>query len=338
MTTEERRSVSSVAARPEADASVRAEALLSDEAPRWAEVSFEVYCPRCDYNLRGLTIARCPECGLPVDWRRLLESRIRGGDFLFEHAWRRGPFRAWMRTTAAALLPRRFWKRVTLYDPIHVGPLLTQLALTTTLALAGLHLLAWLIVWIAVTFFGARAWRSPRFTRLHPHDPILEQLSLLAEWPRSLDPRYLCLPATILLGFMGAAAVLFTLHQTLERCRVRKLHILRVVVYCAPPVLGAMIVLLLAIAVAVPRSLYVDWQPMLPEALGWNQLAAWQYAVLVAACGGLPAIATACLAIALRDYLHLPRAWIVSALTVLAASLLAYTVPVVTAMFVSGKW
>lgn len=316
----------------------QAESLLRDGSPHWADIPFEIYCPRCSYNLRGLTTARCPECGLGVDWQRLLEQRIAGGDFLFEHAWRRGAVRSWCRTVAATLSPTRFWQRVTLYDPIHVAPLMVQLASTIAAALIVLHGLAYVIVWVAIFVFGAGAWRGNSLTRTQPMNPILEQIWLLAHWPGSLDRRYLYLPATIVLGFAGVAAVLYSLHQTLGRCRVKRVHILRVVTYVAPPVLVWVVVFQMALVIAIPRSLYIDWQPMLPEAHGWDQLAAWQFALLISALTGLIAVPTIYLAIALREYLDLPRSWIVSLTTTMVSVLFAYSTLVFAGMFISDKW
>ncbi len=31
----------------------------------------DVLCPECNYNLRGLTVPRCPECGLRFDWSEI---------------------------------------------------------------------------------------------------------------------------------------------------------------------------------------------------------------------------------------------------------------------------
>lgn len=36
----------------------------------------DFYCPECDYNLRGLTSDRCPECGQSIDFLKLSESQI----------------------------------------------------------------------------------------------------------------------------------------------------------------------------------------------------------------------------------------------------------------------
>lgn len=34
----------------------------------------DVPCPHCEYNLRGLTVPRCPECGEPFYWESLLSQ------------------------------------------------------------------------------------------------------------------------------------------------------------------------------------------------------------------------------------------------------------------------
>ena len=39
---------------------------------RFPEDEFPLYCPKCDYLLRGLAEDRCPECGKSFDRGRLL--------------------------------------------------------------------------------------------------------------------------------------------------------------------------------------------------------------------------------------------------------------------------
>lgn len=39
---------------------------------QFSEDEFPVYCPKCDYLLRGLPAARCPECGADFDRGKLL--------------------------------------------------------------------------------------------------------------------------------------------------------------------------------------------------------------------------------------------------------------------------
>lgn len=38
----------------------------------FSEEEFPVYCPKCEYLLRGLPDGRCPECGEPFERERLL--------------------------------------------------------------------------------------------------------------------------------------------------------------------------------------------------------------------------------------------------------------------------
>ena len=60
---------------------------------RPAAIDSGLHCPRCDYNLTGLSRSRCPECGTTFDWdevRRAAEHRPR---IAFERArrWRKIP-------------------------------------------------------------------------------------------------------------------------------------------------------------------------------------------------------------------------------------------------------
>lgn len=84
----------------------------------WTTVQDETVCPRCEYNLYGLTEPRCPECGLRFTW-----SELRGVDFnpqspLFENP--RRP-RSWtfFATVARSMIPWRFWRNLRLTHPIN---------------------------------------------------------------------------------------------------------------------------------------------------------------------------------------------------------------------------
>ncbi len=46
-----------------------------DLLPIPSRIDFEVPCPRCEYNLRGLTVPRCPECGLTFEWNEVPEFK-----------------------------------------------------------------------------------------------------------------------------------------------------------------------------------------------------------------------------------------------------------------------
>lgn len=42
------------------------------DAARFPEAEFPIYCPKCEYLLRGLPDGRCPECGEPFERGHLL--------------------------------------------------------------------------------------------------------------------------------------------------------------------------------------------------------------------------------------------------------------------------
>ncbi len=42
-----------------------------DTSPVASRIDFDVPCPKCEYNLRGLTVPRCPECGEEFDWEEI---------------------------------------------------------------------------------------------------------------------------------------------------------------------------------------------------------------------------------------------------------------------------
>ena len=110
----------------------------------------DVSCPSCQYNLRGLHLPRCPECGLIFRWQALLRVICpRCGERLFTNdgaecpACRLGlnwlalldeaaavdrrlyeytdqPVRGALRTWVMALRPYRFWRCVPLeLPPVH---------------------------------------------------------------------------------------------------------------------------------------------------------------------------------------------------------------------------
>jgi hypothetical protein len=68
----------------------------------------DVHCPLCNYNLRGLAEARCPECGGQFTWDELRDPTKRLHPYLFEHHPDRNIW-SFFRTLRGGLLPRRFW-------------------------------------------------------------------------------------------------------------------------------------------------------------------------------------------------------------------------------------
>jgi len=60
-------------------------------------------CPRCEYNLTGLTQPRCPECGVEFDWDEVRATADRGPPIAFEQARSRRKVAAFIKTWATAL-------------------------------------------------------------------------------------------------------------------------------------------------------------------------------------------------------------------------------------------
>src|SRR5436309_12057996 len=107
-------------------------------APDWVTFAREILCPLCGYNLRGLNTPRCPECGHQFAWAELLVEHEHRHPYLFEHHPRK-KFRAFFRTLAASVVPRRFWRTL---QPIHTlyprRLLMYWLIITTFVALAAM--------------------------------------------------------------------------------------------------------------------------------------------------------------------------------------------------------
>lgn len=79
--------------------------------PDWANVTEDIACPLCAYDLRGLAEPCCPECGYTFDWPDLIDPTRRLHPYLFEHHPERN-FRSFWRTTGGAMRPGRFWRSV----------------------------------------------------------------------------------------------------------------------------------------------------------------------------------------------------------------------------------
>lgn len=77
--------------------------------PDWTTQAEEIHCPLCEYNLRGLTAPRCPECGYAFDWPDLLDPSRRKHPYLFEHHPERNVW-SFFATLLGGLRPFKFWR------------------------------------------------------------------------------------------------------------------------------------------------------------------------------------------------------------------------------------
>jgi hypothetical protein len=98
-----------------------------------AEVGDEpLPCPLCNYDLRGLTEPRCPECGYRFAWEDLTDPAKRRHPYLFEHHPRRNLW-SFARTMIGGLRPHRFWSSLKPSQPSRPGRLLLYWFLATLL-------------------------------------------------------------------------------------------------------------------------------------------------------------------------------------------------------------
>jgi hypothetical protein len=92
----------------------------------------ELHCPLCEYNLRGLTEPRCPECGYVFTWAELLDSNRLKHSYLFEHHPKHNVW-SFVRTLTGGLRPRRFWRTLNPAMPSRPGRLALYAVLVTFL-------------------------------------------------------------------------------------------------------------------------------------------------------------------------------------------------------------
>jgi rubredoxin len=90
---------------------------LAAAAPDWEAIPHDVLCPLCDYNLRGLSDPRCPECGARFDWAEVTDPEKRLHPYLFEHHPERN-VRSFVQTLLGTLRPRRFWSGLSPTQPL----------------------------------------------------------------------------------------------------------------------------------------------------------------------------------------------------------------------------
>src|SRR5690348_9108847 len=109
-----------------------------NDAPQWDQITEVILCPLCDYNLRGISEPRCPECGYRFAWPELMEVARQSHPTLFDHNPRR-KLRNFLATLRGGFSPVTFWTsihpklacsrwRLLLYLVLYMLPWLSLLA------------------------------------------------------------------------------------------------------------------------------------------------------------------------------------------------------------------
>jgi hypothetical protein len=223
-----RRSRQRMAQCPTAEAQRNAAPFLTAQGrPDWTGVEYDVACPHCGYNLRGLADARCPECGITFDWRAILSTSAGRIPWLFEHAWAHQPARSFFRTLLHACVPWRFWRDLRATDDVRVRPLIGFFLLWT---------LALFVLWQFWLFFVSTV--RPN-TSISFDVRMLDGVGALIAGnnpPRGLLTRFL-LPLTAWIHAILTLLTWLLVGRVFMRLPIRPALLLRVLIYGMSPLL-----------------------------------------------------------------------------------------------------
>lgn len=247
------------------------------------------------------------------------------------------------------LFPRHFWGQVSIHDRIHPGALFFLLLCSAAVVAmmgsipATLRIVRRCLMAAAVPP-GAGGWSGGGglvsyvrgiLASISAHLLSVRSFTDVYLWPliylRDLPTMLLFGPILQLLVMLGMVC---SLRQTLGRCRVRTVQVLRVVAYLAPPVCLLWCLLTCGYMVSVSWRPYY-WTPQLSDpgfsdviclAMGMETLATPAYATFVAALLLLFfVIPMLYLRAGLSRYLHLPHATSICVATLLVAAMVMPT-------------
>ncbi len=293
-----------------------------DAAPDWSQIDEAPVCPLCDYNLRGLTQPRCPECGYTFTWDEILDPERRLHPYLFEHHPERNAW-SFVRTLTGGLRLRRFWTSLHPMQPSRPRRLRTYALLVLVVYLLGAT--SWLFVHSAyrardvrTMLQGARRALQMRLAREKVEKPedyaktiaqhgsekaILDRMFpkltrrqlawevLREHWYRG---DYL-IPFILPLGWPPAVfAGLMIFQISMRRAKIKTIHVVRCVVYGFDTVawLGIQIPLCAAIVLIVLQQ----WSTTALNTMAWNT--GLMFLMMVMALSGYR------VCVAYRDYLR----------------------------------
>lgn len=198
-------------------------------APNWDAISQDVHCPLCEYNLRGLTNQRCPECGYAFRWRELLDPTQRRHPYLFEHH-PECKIRAFVRTAIGGWRPARFWKTMNPVQPSHPGRLLLYWLIAVFIYAAIAEAASGVLGYVYALRYGLFPIKNLVLQFMfHPGTLIMLSVPIIYTW----------------LVFLS----LQIFQISMRRVRVRPIHVLRCVLYSYDIV--TVVGLLAALAVGV---------------------------------------------------------------------------------------
>jgi hypothetical protein len=210
-------------------------------------------CPRCGYDQSGAIATwegasppacplegRCSECGLLFSWGDVLNPRLSGPPWSFEHHGHTWLVRL-ARSVRMCLRPRRLWSELRLEHPVHLGraAIVSMMGiLLAYLVATGLHFGLWsLAAWqypAKIVWTRGSQSISPFYnfvSRYGGHGSLWPFGHPWSDGPAGVfDPwvaHALLMIVVMPLGFLA-------LPDTLRRAKVRKRHLARVWLYSLP--------------------------------------------------------------------------------------------------------
>ncbi len=294
-------------------------------------------CPRCGYDLRGVMgtwrtacplSGTCAECGLDLDWARLLSPALDRPAWCVEYAagWRSFPGRA-ARTLVRSYWPWGFWRALRMTDEIQWPRLAgyggALAALLYLLFCAAQAVLAYGVVggttWTVFTTGGPTVgpvtvgWRQCVFAALAPLSA--RSIGGATESPADLFTSYwevgLMQAAALCAVHWMCAAGFAALPYSLRTAKVRFAHIYRIAAYGMALLLPTIVLRLAGVALSHQR---VTGVAGIGDML--NNAADWCHGAVIPAQIVWWSVATGC-------YLRIRHAWAVGASVVIMAWLAA---------------
>ena len=242
----------------------------------------DVACPLCEYNLRGASEPRCPECGYRFEWRDLLDPERRRHPYLFEHHPHRNVW-SFIRTFRGTLWPRTFWRTLHPGQPSNVRRLAIYWFFVNLLALA----LPLSMLTLDMTRY-ALANQQSRGIYISGRFPGVTPAWLNQSYPLPPSPRFFSQYFSTMRGPLAAAVVIAPLYTlwpwltflalnvfqiSMLRARVNASHVLRCVIYTfdAIAVVCWSILFVAGATVAAVVLLQDDvyWSPITEDAFAW---------------------------------------------------------------------
>ncbi|MCB9853424.1 MAG: hypothetical protein H6819_10045 [Phycisphaerales bacterium] len=194
--------------------------VVVNQAPDWASFLDEIECPLCGYNLRGLSEARCPECGGVFEWRDLLDPNCRRHAYLFEYD-PKASAGSFFRTMIAGVRTNRFWKSVHPVLPVRIGRLTRY----------GLNVFVAMFLSFVVGLWAIDMWQAslPRWRIRMPG-------SALAPWTWSVRDLRTVLSVNshffnYVIWFLATFGAMLVFQGSMRRKRIRVRHLYRCMIY-----------------------------------------------------------------------------------------------------------